>query len=184
MAVRVPDGGIFTLRPRAGDYVRSVLAEQSGVLGDLGDLDDLPGAACSTDVCRVGLTSGGRNWRILATRSHYMLPFAQFRAACAGADIVVSDRRLPPWCSPHWFKADGTLLARSGGLAVSLRSGRVETVAEGEGRHPWVLARLSNGGEGPRAGPARARGRSDRAAVRSGHWRDRGERAARRGGNI
>ncbi len=60
---------------------------------------------------------------------------------CALADIVVSDRRLPPWCRPRWFKADRVLLAQTGGIAVTLASRRVETVAESEGAHPWVVAR-------------------------------------------
>jgi competence protein ComEC len=141
MAVRSPDGTLSTLRPRAGDYVRSVLSERAGEIGDIGDLDVLPGTDCSADTCRVNLERGGRTWRILATRSHYILPPTEFRAECAAADIVVSDRRLPDWCRPRWFKADRSLLAKTGGIAVILANMRVETVAEGEGQHPWVLAR-------------------------------------------
>ena len=141
MAVRGTDGTLSTLRPRAGDYVRSVLGERGGDLGDLGDLDDLPEAECSTDSCRVTLRRAGRDWRVLATRSHYMLPPVQLRAECAAADIVVSDRRLPGWCRPRWFRADRALLAHTGGIAVTLSSGQVETVAQSEGAHPWALAR-------------------------------------------
>ncbi len=141
MAVRSADGTLSTLRPRAGDYVRSVLSERSGMIGELDDLDILPGADCSTDTCRVNLQRGDRNWRVLATRSRYILPYTGFRAECAAADIVVSDRRLPRWCAPRWFKADRALLSQTGGIAVTLASARVETVAEGEGAHPWVLAR-------------------------------------------
>jgi competence protein ComEC len=141
MAVRSADGTLSTLRPRAGDYVRSVLSERAGMIGDLDDLDNLPEAACSTDICRVTLRRGERSWRVLATRSRYLMSYREFRAECAAADIVVSDRRLPDWCAPRWFKADRALLAKTGGIAVTLASGRVETVAEGEGAHPWVLAR-------------------------------------------
>jgi competence protein ComEC len=141
MAVRSADGTLSTLRPRAGDYVRSVLSERAGMIGELDDLDVLPGADCSTDMCRVTLQRGDRSWRVLATRSRYILPYAEFRAECAAADIVVSDRRLPPWCRPRWFKADRALLAKTGGIAVTLASGRVEMVADGEGQHPWVVAR-------------------------------------------
>jgi competence protein ComEC len=147
MAVRGPDGTLATLRPRAGDYVRSVLAERSGELGDLGDLDALPGADCSTDACRVTLNRGGRDWRIFAIRTRYLLPPAEMRSACAAADIVVSDRRLPGWCAPRWFNADRTLLSKTGGLAITLSSGAVQTVAESEGAHPWVLARQSVGND-------------------------------------
>ena len=141
MAVRGADGTLATLRPRAGDYVRSVLSERSGVMGDLGDLDDLPGAACSADLCRVAISRTGRTWTVLATRSGYLVSRDEMAAQCARADIVVSDRRLPDWCRPRWFRADRALLARTGGLAVTLASGRVETVAEGEGKHPWVVGR-------------------------------------------
>lgn len=141
MAVRGEGGALATLRPRAGDYVRSVLAERSGELGELDDLDALPGADCSTDSCRVTLNRAGRNWRVFAIRSRYRLPDIAMYAECARADIVVSDRHLPAWCRPRWFKADRPALERTGGLAVTLASGRVETVAEGEGAHPWVVAR-------------------------------------------
>jgi competence protein ComEC len=140
MAVRNEDGTLSTLRPRAGEYVRSVLSERAGMIGDLDDLDILPGADCTTDTCRVNVQRGGRNWRILATRSRYMLPPAQLRIECAAADIVVSDRRLPDWCRPRWFKADRALLAKTGGITVTLASGRLETVAEGLGSHPWAMA--------------------------------------------
>jgi competence protein ComEC len=61
--------------------------------------------------------------------------------ACAAADLVVSDRRLPPGCSPRWLKADRTLLARSGGLAIRFgEPPRVDTVADRVGRHPWAGA--------------------------------------------
>jgi competence protein ComEC len=141
MAVRSEDGSLSTLRPRAGDYVRSVLSERAGMIGELDDLDVLPGAECSTDMCRVTVQRGDRSWRILATRSRYLVSYREFRDECAAADIVVSDRRLPDWCAPRWFKADRALLAKTGGIAVTLASGRVETVSEAEGAHPWVVAR-------------------------------------------
>lgn len=141
LAVRGDDGRLATLRPRAGDYVRSVMTERFGDLGELDDLDTLAGAVCTDDVCRINLNRGGRTWRIVATRSRYLLPPQSFRTECAAADIVISDRRLPPWCVPKWLKADRILLAKTGGLAVTLKSAEVETVADGEGTHPWVLAR-------------------------------------------
>ena len=143
VAIRGADGKLSTLRPRAGDYVRSVLSERAGTMGDLGDLDASPDAVCSADTCRVTVRSNDRNWRILATRSRYLLPPDALRAECLAADIVISDRRLPPWCRPRWFKADRTMLADTGGIAVTLATGRVETVAMGEGDHPWVVARAN-----------------------------------------
>ncbi len=141
LAIRGDDARLATLRPRAGDYVRSVMSERFGDLGDLEDLDTLGGAVCSDDVCRIDLTRGGRVWRVVATRSRYLLPKASFRNECATADIVISDRKLPPWCVPRWLKADRVFLARTGGLAVTLAGAKVEAVADGEGEHPWVVAR-------------------------------------------
>ncbi len=141
LAVRGPDGTLATLRPRAGDYVRSVLAERSGELGDLADLDALPNSDCSIDACRIVLASPARSWRVFATRSHYALPRDQLITDCAAADIVVSDRVLPRACAPRWLKADKALLDRTGGMAITLGSGTVETVRDSEGEHPWVTAR-------------------------------------------
>ncbi len=141
LAVRGDDGRLGILRPRAGDYVRSVMAERFGDLGALDDLDTMRDAICSDDVCRVALTRGGRIWRIVATRTPYLLPPHRFNAECAAADIVVSDRRLPPWCRPKWLKIDRAMLERTGGLAITLAQPRVETVSDREGAHPWVIAR-------------------------------------------
>ncbi|MDB5715167.1 MAG: ComEC/Rec2-like protein [Sphingomonadales bacterium] len=141
LAVRGDTGELATLRTRAGDYVRSTLAERAGDLGELGDLDALQGAQCSDDVCRVTLTRDGRAWRILATRSRFILPIGAFVAECAAADIVISDRRLPRTCSPRWLKADRPMLEKTGGLAVNFSARTVEGVSENDGDHPWVAAR-------------------------------------------
>ena len=140
MAIRAPDGSYATLRPRAGDYVRSVLAERGGSLMPMADLDDLQGADCGSDLCRVDLVRGARGWRILATRSSVIVDRTAMARECSAADIVVSDRRLPPWCRPRWFKADAALLRVTGGLAISLSARRAETVDDGHDAHPWVVA--------------------------------------------
>jgi competence protein ComEC len=58
--------------------------------------------------------------------------------ACAEADIVIADRRLPRACAPCWLKADAAMLRRTGGLAITLgERPRVATVAALEGAHPW-----------------------------------------------
>jgi competence protein ComEC len=138
MVVRGDDGRLAVLRPRAGDYVRSMLAQRSGTVDELDDLDDLPGATCSLDLCTVNLRRGERSWRILATRSNYRLPWVAFTQACASADIVISDRRLPKGCTPRWFKADRWMLGRTGGLAVTLGAQTVETVRTSGDQHPWL----------------------------------------------
>ena len=104
------------------------------------DLDAADGAACGRDMCTITLLRGGRTWRIAATRSAYRLPWVPFTKACAAADIMVSDRRLPKGCTPRWIKADRTMLARTGGLSVSLgTSPSVSTQYRAGDQHPWAL---------------------------------------------
>jgi competence protein ComEC len=141
LALRTADGGVAILRGRAGDYVRDMLSETSGYEGDLPAIADLPGAACSPDLCVADIVRGGRRWRLLATRSSRLVDFGPLARACAAADIVVSDRRLPRTCVPRWLKADRALLRRTGGLAITLgETPRVATVANRVGRHPWAPA--------------------------------------------
>jgi competence protein ComEC len=141
LAIRGDDGKLATLRSRAGDYVRSTLAERAGDLGELSDLDTLQGASCSNDLCRVTLMRDGRAWRVLATRSRFVLPIREFVAECAAADIVISDRRLPRTCTPRWLKADRPMLEKTGGLAINFASRTVEAVSANDDDHPWVVAR-------------------------------------------
>ncbi|MEP9401531.1 ComEC/Rec2 family competence protein [Sphingomonas silueang] len=139
LALRTADGGMAILRDRAGDYVRATLGEGGGVDGELPPLSEQPGVACSPDLCIATRTAGGRRWTILATRSGHTVPWGQLVAACARADIAVSDRRLPRGCVPRWLKLDRAMLARTGGVAITLANGRVRTV-RGGGRHPWEAA--------------------------------------------
>jgi competence protein ComEC len=140
LAVRTEEG-LALLRPRAGDYVRDLLHETSGLHPTPLDLDSLRNATCSPDMCLADVEKDGRRWRVLATRSERLVPWSELVRACAEADIAVSERRLPPGCAPRWLKADRLLLRRTGGLAVVLGSSpAVSTVAEGQGRHPWALA--------------------------------------------
>lgn len=138
LALATEDGGMAILRDRAGDYVRSTLGEGGGVIGELPPLAEQPGARCSPDLCIARRMAGGRVWTILATRSGYAVPWAELIAACARADVVVSDRRLPDKCTPRWLKLDRRTLSRTGGVAVTLSSGRVMTV-RGGGQHPWEM---------------------------------------------
>ncbi len=140
VAVRTPDGAVALLRPRAGDYVRDLMAESAGLDSDPGAIDDLPGARCGRDSCVATLTRGGRQWHILATRSGYLLPFPALMRACAQADIAISDRRLPPSCKPRWLKIDRPFLTKSGGLSITLASTAVQSVSGLAGDHPWVVA--------------------------------------------
>jgi competence protein ComEC len=133
----IDKGTPYLLRDRAGDYVRSLLAEASGFDGEPEDLASRPYSACSKDAC-VALVRQG-TWRLLATRSGYRIDWAAITQACAQADIVVSDRRLPRGCTPRWLKLDAPALRRTGGIALYLgRKPRIETVAERVGDHPWA----------------------------------------------
>ncbi|HEX9948193.1 MAG TPA: competence protein ComEC, partial [Allosphingosinicella sp.] len=106
----------------------------AGLEGESDELETLRSAECSADFCAAEL----RGRRLLASRSDRLVPVAALRKACAEADIVVSDRRLPSACRPRWLKADREFLSRTGGLAIRMDgSPSVTTVASGD-RHPWV----------------------------------------------
>jgi competence protein ComEC len=135
----VDRGTPLILRERTGDYIRSLMAEASGYDGDPENLGSRPFGVCSNDACVALLRKGPREWRLLATRSRTLIDWQEFTRACAAADIVVSDRRLPRGCVPRWLKLDSMALRRTGGLAVYLgKSPRVDTVAERIGTHPWA----------------------------------------------
>ena len=137
VAIRTAGDRLVLLRDRAGDYVRDMLGTAAGVEGEADPFEGTPDARCNADVCRIDLAAGGRVWRLLATRSAYFVDRAAFAAACARADIVVSDRRLPRTCVPRWIRADRDLLRATGGLAVTLARGRVDTVVAPGDEHPW-----------------------------------------------
>lgn len=139
LAVIYDDDKLALLRPRAGEYSRSVLGETAAVGEQAADLDDMPGATCNPDACAFVLQRGGRSWSILTLRSNYMIPVMELSAACRRADIVVSARRLPWRCKPRWLKVDKTLLEQTGGLAFFMQEARVETVAQNNAHHPWSI---------------------------------------------
>jgi competence protein ComEC len=135
----VEAGTPMILRDRAGDYVRSLLAEASGFDGDPDLLAGQPTSACSHDACVALLRRGGAEWRLLATRSATRIDWKTITEACAAADIVVSDRWLPRGCTPRWLKLDRDVLGRTGGVLLTLgASPRVESVADRVGAHPWA----------------------------------------------
>jgi len=139
LAVRGADGRFALLRPKARDFVRDMLSEAAGVEAELADLDALPGAACTADACLATIARDGRSWRIFATRSAYLAPIEAMNRACAGADVAISDRRLPRSCRPRWMKLDKPVLARTGG--VSIRFGEVPKVLvtkSPQDEHPWI----------------------------------------------
>jgi competence protein ComEC len=134
------DGKPRILRERAGDYVRSLLAETSGYDGDPEALGSTPFSACSKDACVAQIVAGRTHWRLLATRSAYRIDWDELTHACGQSDIAVSDRRLPNGCTPRWLKLDPTALSHTGGLAIYLgEEPRIDSVAERVGHHPWAM---------------------------------------------
>ncbi len=137
LAIRTAEGAAI-LRARAGDYVRDLLSESAGIEEEMEAIEDLPAAACSKDLCIVDIARDGRRWRLLATRSPHFVAWRDMVRACAEADIVVADRYLPRACQPRWLKVDRGLLAKTGGLSITLgKRPSIATVADRIGRHPW-----------------------------------------------
>lgn len=143
VALRLPGGRIALLRDRVGDYARDMLAETGGAEEEPVALSDQTDAACSRDLCRSDLLRGGRRWRILATRSSYLVPIADMLAACRSADIVISERWLPRGCTPRWLRLDRAVLAKTGGVTITLETADVRTVSKAGDAHPWVLAAIT-----------------------------------------
>ena len=151
----VDHGAPLLLRERAGDYMRSLVAEASGFDGDPGLLAARPYTDCSRDACVALVRKSEGEWRLLATRSPTRIDWAAITRACAEADIVVSDRRLPRGCVPRWLKLDRALLSETGGVSIYLgKAPHIDSVAERVGSHPWAQTKaVSSGGSIPRAGP-------------------------------
>jgi len=121
--------------------MRSLFAEASGFSGDPPNLGEEPSSLCSHDSCTAAIRKGEVEWRLFATRSATLIDWAITTNACAQADIVVSDRRLPHACTPRWLKLDRAALAQTGGVAIYLRANPyVKTVAERVAGHPWAEA--------------------------------------------
>lgn len=137
LAVIYGDGQLALLRPRAGEYARSILGETAAIGEEAIALDDMPGAVCNPDGCAFALQKGGRHWRILALRSGYRIPSMELAAACRINHIVISNRRLPWSCKPLWLKADAALLEQTGGLGFYLANAKINSVAEENAHHPW-----------------------------------------------
>ena len=131
LAIRT-EAGWALLRERAGDYVRDTLAEAGGA-GELPAIDDASGVRCSRDLCVVR----ANGWTVAATRSGYLVPWREMVAACAAADVVVSERRVPDACTPRRLTLDRPALARTGGVALWFGDGRIRTSRRPDARHPW-----------------------------------------------
>ena len=125
------------LRERTGDFLRDAWGGVTAATADAA-IADLPDADCSVDACVARIVRAGTTTRLLATLSRDRIERPAFAPACAAADIVVSDRRLPSWCAPRWLKLDRTALGKTGAVAIWLTPRRVETVGALTGDHPWL----------------------------------------------
>ncbi|MFM5930279.1 MAG: ComEC/Rec2 family competence protein [Novosphingobium sp.] len=132
-----PGQELVVLRETRSDYTKSNLTELAGMNGSTRRVDDLPGARCSPEFCALDLERGGRTWHLLMARGTDWVNTRDLVAACALSDIVVADRWLPRACQPTVLKADRSLLAKTGGLTIDLRSGTIATVAQSQGDHGW-----------------------------------------------
>jgi competence protein ComEC len=151
VAIRTRAGDVALLRDRTGDYTGDMLAQGGGVAGLPVLWSDQRDARCSRDLCMAVRTVGARRWTVLATRSAYAVPIEDLVRACAAADIVISDRWLPRRCRPRWLRLDRTLLARTGGVAITFprqalaltafasRRPTIRTVRHPGDAHPWIM---------------------------------------------
>lgn len=130
-------GELLVLRETRSEYARDNLREQAGMDGELRVLDDWPGAHCTPGFCAIRLRRGGRTWQLLLVRGSAMAAERALAAACERADLVIAARYLPRSCQPRWIKADRRMLDRTGGLAIDLTRGQIDTVARHEGDHGW-----------------------------------------------
>jgi competence protein ComEC len=131
------DERLLVLRETKSEFTRDNLLELAGVTGEPVPLAEWPGAQCSEDFCVIALERGGREWQVLMGRSRQRIEERALAAACERADVVVADRWLPFSCRPRWLKADGRMLAESGGLAIVLDGQELTRVADGQGEHGW-----------------------------------------------
>lgn len=138
IAAARPDGGYALLRDRAGDYIRDTLSEAAGVDTPLAALAELDHVECNRDFCRWSHGQGAARRIILASRGRDRIEGADMAAACAAADVVISDRWLPRECIGRWMTIDRDSLAETGGLALYLgdRPAAITTLRAGDA-HPW-----------------------------------------------
>lgn len=158
IAAALPDGSYALLRDQAGDYVRDSMAEAAGVDAPLSALAELDHVECNRDFCRWSHGEGARRYVILASRGRDRIEGADMAAACAAADVVISDRWLPRECMGRWMTIDRDSLAETGGLALYLDETpeAVATLRAGDG-HPWRLPQQLSGNDEavPTGDPAR-----------------------------
>src|SRR3546814_2430400 len=97
-----------------------MVAEAAGIDAPLLALADLDHVECNRDFCRWAQGKGASRRVILASHGRDRIEGADMAAACAAADVVISDRWLPRECVGRWMTIDRDSLAETGGLALYL----------------------------------------------------------------
>ncbi|WP_379923513.1 ComEC/Rec2 family competence protein [Erythrobacter sp. R86502] len=128
---------LLSLRDGRSTYTRDNLMELAGVSAKPIPLAKWNGAECSSAFCTVIINRGARDWVLLLGRGRSQVEERALAAACARADVVVSERYLPRSCRPRWLKADKRYLRMSGGLSINLAQKYITTVAQSQGDHGW-----------------------------------------------
>ncbi|PZQ53989.1 MAG: DUF4131 domain-containing protein [Novosphingobium pentaromativorans] len=128
---------IAMLRDSSSDYALDNIMEAAGLSQRPQAVRDSPSTRCNQDFCAVALNSPGKITHLLIARGRSIVSEEQLAKACARADVVIADRRLPGSCRPRWLKADRRLLDRTGGLAISVGPRTVKSVSETQGDHGW-----------------------------------------------
>ena len=150
IVIKASDGGYYSLREGGGDFMRDLIAEQTGLAASPAMVDRMNDARCSPDVCLLTIDAGDDSqggYRIMATRSSRWLDYEQFIETCARVDIVISDRYLPRACSPRWLRVDKRLLDRTGGLTFRWDDRSIDSVAQHNAHLPWSRYREADRGE-------------------------------------
>ncbi|MBY4637061.1 ComEC family competence protein [Sphingopyxis sp. XHP0097] len=159
IAAAMPNGDYALLRDRAGEYVRDSLSEAAGYDLPFAAIADNDAATCNRDFCHWEQGGEGAGRRtILASRGRDRIEGAEMAAACAAADVVISERWLPRECVARWLTIDRDSLETSGGLAIYLGAEpRVATALRPGDRHPWRIPHQLSGNDEavPTDGPAR-----------------------------
>ena len=141
--VGIVEGGgrsLIMLRDGRSTFTRDAMLAAAGMAGTATAMTDWRGAECNAGFCRVTLLRGGRNWSLLIARGHALAKDAEMEPACRESDIVVASVKIFGPCHPHVLRADEATLYRTGGMALYLTQGRIATVADTQGQHPWWRA--------------------------------------------
>lgn len=164
LAIKDDAGHAYFLHSGQGEFVQDMMREQMGQANAFLPIDNYKGARCNAHVCLLSMgaafkgtedkNSNSENvgqggvqaqkaegyettMTVLVTRSNRYLDYPALIAACATADVAISDRPLPKDCKPKWLKADLFALRKTGGLAIYIPEQRVVSVAETQRHLPW-----------------------------------------------